>query len=239
MIKKVSQNKQGISLILTILILSSLTILTLTISDVVLRTGRSTESIANSEVAYFAAETAVEKALYDVETSYSITNLNVSTPQQMSATKATWTRTVIQNNAFSISCATLGNNEGICSNNTAAGLSASNPMYVKLNAGSSFQIDLRYAGLTLPNTMHVTWSSGTAKIILSQDSGQTTYTSSPFNTGSTQSNIRIINTGASLATFQIKPANGDLAQSILITGVGNYKNYQRTLELEKRIWQIY
>ncbi|HPA25163.1 MAG TPA: hypothetical protein PLK76_00085 [bacterium] len=238
--KKIKNNQQGFSLLLTVLILASLMILTLTISDVVLRVGKSAESIGNSEVAYFAAETAVERALFQIEKNYSMADLTVSTPQNMSTTNATWTRTVVQNNAFDVSCADLGNNEGLCINNPGI-ISASNPLIVKLNSGSSFQIDLRYSAMETPNNLKIEWSGGTAKVIGVNNDGVQTVSTTPGMDHEVEKNYRIVNTtaGSGLMVFELKPSATNLATSITVTGIGNYKNSQRVLEVEKKVWQIY
>lgn len=58
--------EDGIALILTIIILSNLLIITLIVSDVVLRIGKSSQQISESEIAYYAAESSVEEAMYKI-----------------------------------------------------------------------------------------------------------------------------------------------------------------------------
>ncbi len=55
---------KGMALILTVIILTNLLMITLIMSDVVLRIGRSSQQISESEIAYYAAEGSVEKAMY-------------------------------------------------------------------------------------------------------------------------------------------------------------------------------
>ncbi len=54
-------NQQGIALILAVLILANLFIIAFIVSDIVIRIGKSSHQIGYSEIAYLAAETAVEK----------------------------------------------------------------------------------------------------------------------------------------------------------------------------------
>lgn len=60
-------NQAGIALILAVLILANLFIITVIVADVILRVGRSSQQIGESEIAYFAAESAIEEATYQIE----------------------------------------------------------------------------------------------------------------------------------------------------------------------------
>lgn len=66
-IKQAKANQQGIALVLTILILANLVLITFVVTDVVLRIGKSSRQISDSEIAYFAAESAIEDAIYQIE----------------------------------------------------------------------------------------------------------------------------------------------------------------------------
>ncbi len=60
----------GFSLVLTLLILAGMLASSLAISDMVFRVGRSVGNASNSEMAYYAAETAAEKTLFAVNQEY-------------------------------------------------------------------------------------------------------------------------------------------------------------------------
>ncbi len=68
-IKKQKQfnNQQGIALILSIIVLTNLLMITLIVTDVILRIGRSSQQISESEQAYYAAESGIERGLYQIE----------------------------------------------------------------------------------------------------------------------------------------------------------------------------
>ena len=65
-----SSSQAGFSLILTLLILAGMLAATLAISEIVFRVTRSVGNASNSEMAYYGAETAAEKALYAVNKEY-------------------------------------------------------------------------------------------------------------------------------------------------------------------------
>jgi len=235
--KKITDNQQGISVLLAIMILSSLMILTIAISDIVLRVGRSTEQIGQSEKAYFAAETAVEKALYEIEKNNTISNLDVAMPQTLAQSKASWTRVVAQNNTLSILCSSIVGEPGICVNSSGA-ITNSNPLHAHLLAGKSFQIDLNFSGMSLPSTLSIAWS-GSGKVIASSATGQSVYTSSPVSLSNLNSYLRVVNTDNHLIDFELKPSTGSFAASIMVTGTGMLSSEKRILQVEKKIWQIY
>ncbi len=62
--KNLINNQAGVTIFISILVLASVVILSLVISDLVLRTSRTAKKIGLSEVTYFAAESSIEKALY-------------------------------------------------------------------------------------------------------------------------------------------------------------------------------
>jgi len=235
--EKIKKDKQGVSVLLAIMILSSLMILTIAMSDIVLRVGRSTNQIGQSEKAYFAAETAVEKAIYEIEKNNTIANLDVSTPQTLTTSKASWTRTVSQNNTLIILCSQIINQQGVCVNNSG-GITTTNPLHAHLSEDKSLQIDFNFSGLSLPNNITITWS-GNGEVIASNTTGQTSYNTSPVVLSNLNSYARIINKDNHLIDFELKPGNSNFPISILITGTGILGTEKRILQVEKKLWQIY
>ncbi len=74
---------KGMALILTVIILTNLLMITLIMSDVVLRIGRSSQQISESEIAYYAAEGSVEEAMYKLVKEKDASTLGtVDTPTQ-------------------------------------------------------------------------------------------------------------------------------------------------------------
>ncbi|NMC51607.1 hypothetical protein GYA54_02680 [Candidatus Kuenenbacteria bacterium] len=66
-LNKLLSNQGGIALVLTVLILANLLMITFIVADVILRIGKTSRAIGESESAYFAAESAMEKAIYKIE----------------------------------------------------------------------------------------------------------------------------------------------------------------------------
>jgi len=64
---QIIKNNSGIALIITVIILTNLLMITLIITDVVLRIGKSSQQISEAEIAYLAAESAIEEAIYEIE----------------------------------------------------------------------------------------------------------------------------------------------------------------------------
>ncbi len=100
---QISRSKQehgaerGIALILTIIILTNLLMITLIVSDVILRIGKSSQQISESEVAYYAAESSVEEAMYKIVKEKDASSLGTSaspTTGNLEEVDANWERYV-------------------------------------------------------------------------------------------------------------------------------------------------
>jgi len=72
-------DERGIALILSIIILTNLLMITLIVTDVILRIGRSSQQISESEQAYFAAEAGIENGLYQIEKNNDASGLGTPT----------------------------------------------------------------------------------------------------------------------------------------------------------------
>ncbi|HPI66964.1 MAG TPA: hypothetical protein PKZ16_00195 [bacterium] len=240
---KILKNQQGISILLVILILSSLMVLTVALSAIVLRVGRSTRQIGQSEVAFYAAETAIEKGLYEIEKNHSVENLDVATPQTMTTSDGQWTRSYSVNRLLDVDCDQLSG-EGICVD-VVGEITASNPLVVKLSPGNSFQIDMNFVGMNLPNNVQIqeVEKDGIGKVIaLSSDGIQTSSSDSPVNLHDLEDKLyllRLVNEDTQMITFRVKPAQGNLPLGIILTGTGIYQQETRIIEIERKTWQIY
>ena len=74
---QLKNDQQGIALVLTILVLANLLMITFAVTDVILRIGKTSQQISESEVAYFAAESAIEKSIYQIEQNKDASTLGV------------------------------------------------------------------------------------------------------------------------------------------------------------------
>jgi len=236
----IKNNQSGITIFISVLVLASVIILALAISDLVLRTSRSSKKIGLSEVAYYAAESSIEKALYQIEKNRTISGLS-SSGNLSEITAATWDRTVSLITSYATDCDTLGSNEGICVE-TAGTINSSNTLHAKLDAGSSFQLDLDFTGMALPNNLQVSWS-GSGKVVAYGSGGQLTDNNSPTNLNDLDANLyvfRIDNEDTSLIDFEIAPSSGaDLPIGFNLTATGDYQDQQRVIETIRNNWQIY
>jgi len=239
------KDEHGISVLMSIIILSSLMIMTITISDIVLRVGRGSRQIGYSEIAYYAAETAVERGLYEIEKNRETTNLNSlnqTWEEDLEDSGGSWTRGVSLITNLTTECGSIVGQEGICVD-VAGDITVSNPLKVQLDSGSSFQLDLNFLGMDFPNDFSIDWT-GTARVVVLDNNTdtQTTEQVSPVTLDNLDTNlylIRIINDNASQTTFTLLPAGDELPIGILMTGTGIYQDEQRVLEIERTNWQIY
>ena len=95
-LKNIHDNS-GVALVLTIIILANLLMITLIVTDVILRIGKSSQQIGESEIAYFAAESAMEQAIYKIEKEKSVIDLGepgTPTSAAMSESSGWWERQI-------------------------------------------------------------------------------------------------------------------------------------------------
>lgn len=235
---------KGISLILTILILSSLTVVTFAISDIVLRTGQSARKIGHSEIAYYAAETAVEKALYEIEKQKTIRGLDGQIDNLEEITDANWSLSITPLINLTAQCITVGGQEKGCIT-SSGNITTSNPLTINLNSGSSFQLDLNFQDLLnlepgLVENLQISCGNN-GEVITLGTNGQTPATpcNSPINLNNLDSNLYIIRL-VNEDNFTLKPlGQKNLPIGISVVGTGNYKDQTRILEMERQNWQIY
>ncbi len=241
------KDQNGFSVLLAILIMTSLIITTFALSDVVLRVGRSSRQIGQSEIAYYAAETAVEKALYQIEQNRTVAGLDGETGV-LAETGADWEREVKPITSLTIKCGEgegelHSDEQGICVG-VAGDIDDSNPLRVQLNSGSSFQLDLNFQAMAYPDNLQVNWTDpeGKCKLVVSGNDGHYSYSSSQklYDLGSNLYTLRLVNDSSSMVTFELVPATGaSLPIGIKVTGIGKYKGQKRILEVERHNWQIY
>ncbi len=89
--------QDGMALILTIIILTNLLMITLIVSDVILRIGKSSQQISESELAYYAAESGTEEAMYKLvkeKDASTLGTLVASTSANLDKVNASWERYV-------------------------------------------------------------------------------------------------------------------------------------------------
>jgi len=228
-LQQLKNNESGMSLLLVILILSSLLITVTTISNVTLRVGRSATQIMNSEIAYFAAESAIEKTLYNVEKTRSIdTGGNSCSGYNFEGAGV---------------CGMLDNEDvkwGVkITQNTA------NIQNISLKSGESYQLELDFDALDLPNKLSLS-CPGNAKVIYLKKEGEQIKNldcTSDIVVG-TGGVLRIINEAGADNEIKIIPKKGDGSTGVFTIGIdimatGRYRNQERRIEVGRINWRIY
>jgi len=210
------RDQAGISVLLVIIILSSLLIMIVVLSDIVIRVARGSRQIGHSETAYYAAEIAIEKALYQIEKNRTIVDLDGTTGSLDWIDNVSWNLDVVP-------------------------VTTSSSYQVTLESGESYQLDLDFLGLSYPNNIRFSWSGGDAEVFAQADDGTIeTDDNSPHNLNASTGLyvVKITNTDSSDITLTINP-NSDMPTGILVTGTGNYQEETRVVEVERKNWQIY
>ncbi|HOZ36722.1 MAG TPA: hypothetical protein PLR18_02740 [bacterium] len=205
MLRPISRQSQGIALVLSVLILANLMMITLIVADVILRIGKTSREIGESESAYYAAEAAVEKAVYALEKNHDGTTLGTEIYPSMgtlSTTEITWRRYLkpifttpiicigddhiyhVYDSLADISASGKGENKSCVYTDDPGIITESNPLRVKLRPGKSFELDFSIAvpsGLEFyPSSIYLNWDKSTpGSLVILDSSGQTVIDTSP------------------------------------------------------------
>ncbi|MCF7907236.1 hypothetical protein K9K85_03090 [Patescibacteria group bacterium] len=224
-------HRQGISLIITILIISSILVSTITVGDVLIRHSQTVKSVEDSEMAYFATESVLEKAKYEIFKNYeNASSYSLSGSLDNGATYEILSADIEYDSYFSID----------------------------LDPGESFEIALDLNGTDLyPSTLSITQSgsvstdlivyqclTGGTPRICTTGYTQTLYSSLPLNLSISEEDryyrIRINNLSASSSeTYNLSPSGGDLPIGIDLTAKGVYGDYERRSRSNYPKWQIF
>jgi hypothetical protein len=266
-IKSPTKNENGIALILAVLILTNLLMITLVVNDVVMRIGKSSQSIGESEVAYLAAESGIEKAIYQIEKNHDASLLGtISAPStgDLPSSDGHWILSVAPVYTLPITCVDANGvisypstvlSDQSCLSVTGP-ISKQNPLTITLQSGKSFELDLNLSVPSslgfYPNHLDLDWPNNTAGqlIILGDDVQEDpvdTAVAHGYRVSIPNCRIRLINSnavGAPPVAYTIKPhdASEPLSIGITITSKGYYKTDQekeRIIVVERRNWQIY
>ncbi len=232
-----SPSNQSISLIITVLIISSILVSTITVGDVMIRHSQTVKSSEVSEIAYFAAESALEKASYGILKNYD----NVSS--------YTLSGSMTNTAKYEVTDVSLDNRTPLI------------PFEVTLGAGESFELALDFNGTNIyPLILNIdqTASVSTDLIIYECltiavpppprvcDSGytQTFVSSLPYNLSISEETkyykIRINNLDASDSeTYTLTPSADNIPVGVDITAKGVYGGYERQAKSSFPKWQTF
>ena len=235
---------QGISLLLALSVLGGLIFVTSAATNMILTVSRSSRSIGDSEIAYFAAETAVERALWQYEeNSASLGALTATaTPLPGNATASYTASASTENHAPK-------GNANLSVSSTNDPITTSNPLQVTLPPGKVFYLNLATNGAAYPSNVQVTLPTGKpAEVIVTSSNvqtqtnymgqeGHTVSVGAPSYSNNTK--LKIENTDTTASTYTIMPTGGELPIGVLITGIGRYRGVERRIEVMKPNWVIY
>jgi len=234
--KKQLSDRQGVSLLMVVLIIGVILVATLAISQIVLRQGRVTKGAEISERAYFAAESGVEKAAYQIfKEQTDITTYNLS-------------GNLTNNATYQVNSSDL--TVDVKNPDTGQEITQSQPWQVALSAGQAFSLALDINGATYPATLQID-RSGTQPSDLIIHSWlkvgggdeQVFVIDFPYDLNINSARfyqIRINNRSAGSETYILKPtspANAKLPIGLYIKAKGVFFSYQRTVEGNFPRWQ--
>lgn len=245
-----SRDPRGIALLITVILLGGLILIAFAASSLVMVFGQTSKVLGNSEKAYYAAESALEKGLYDVEklglglSSLSSSGIFINND----GTTVNWNR-----KAFVTSKIPLGRTDVRPANAGNPTISGSNALLVTLLPGGSFQMDLNIVGatnLSYPSHISVSASSNFSYITLNEVDGQT---GPAMTTGQNQRfpstgtidpllglRFKISNPTGGSVTYTIAPnGSNELPVALVISATGVSGNEERTVEVERKAWLMY
>ncbi|OGG92197.1 hypothetical protein A3H03_02610 [Candidatus Kuenenbacteria bacterium RIFCSPLOWO2_12_FULL_42_13] len=197
-LSQISKRQEGIALVLSVLVLSNLLMITFIVTDVILRIGKTSREIGESEAAYFAAETAIEQAVYKIEKERDGSEIGTAVPPDigfLNDFKATWRRYLSPINTTPIICVDdnnvsyiyttvadvsdplKGGNKSCLYTATAGNITKGNPLKVKLRGTKSFEINFNVAvpaSLNFyPPSIDIDWPNNTpGRIVILSATGQ-------------------------------------------------------------------
>jgi hypothetical protein len=179
-LNNLKDSQQGIAIVLSVLILSNLLMLTFIVADVIIRIGKSSQQISESEVAYFAAESAVEESIYQIEQNQDATNLGtLGSPSinSLSYTEGNWETYIEpvyetvptciddqQRITFPANPTTQTDKSCLYVQNWSSGdnlITRTNPLQIRLKPGKSFELDFEISAPVgfnfYPSAVTVDW----------------------------------------------------------------------------------
>jgi len=213
-------NKSAISLLLTILIISSLLASTLTVSSFIVRYLRITKSVELSEMAYYSAESALEKVAYKVFKDYC--EIGAGGTCGISGNLS------------------LGPYFEVKSEDITA-YTVSSPWSISLDPGKSFNFGLDLNGANYPSSITINRSGNQESELIiierlktEKSWSELVFTSSfPFTLNISSNKyyrIRINNKGTGTETYTFS-FSGNLPIGLKVnSSLGKYLGYQRKIE---------
>jgi len=230
-----SNDKKAISLIITVLIISSILVSTITVGDVIIRHSQTVKGSEVSENAFFAAESALEKASYDIIKNYEdASSYTLSGSMDNSATYEITDVILDIRTPLDLLEKTLEAGESFELAMDFNG-AAIYPPILNIDQTGSVSTDLIiYECLTIPGPPRVCDSGYT----------QTFVSSLPYDLSISEETkyyrIRINNLDASSSeTYTLTPSADSFPVGVDITAKGVYQGYERQAKSSFPKWQIF
>lgn len=241
-----SKDERGIALVLSMMVLASIIGLVLVSADASFSVLRSSQSIGLSEKALFAAESGVEITLYDIIVNQNGLNLADLSAQPMTNVDATWGRQVrVATSTPGLCGAPLP--KPVCSINNDT-INSGNSLFVTLQDGEHFQVDLDIVGAQYPDTVAVDVSTAGTSLVLRSSTTQTRYTNGIVTIPPTGVLnpidgwvFSLYNNTGSARQYEVTVSGGanELPLGLKITGIGTFRGTQRTIDFIRPSWLIY
>jgi len=250
MLKRLKDN-QGISLILTLLIISSVLTGTILVADITIRHAQIIHGAEISEKAYFAAETGIQKVAYQAMKNY--TDISAySLNGTLDDGESTYTATI----SADTYCPDASECTYYCPSPDRCPISNTNAWTISLLPGESFQLNIDINGAIYPDEVEITRSgltdtdiivyecttTGTPRVCsttMSQEFSITfPYTFNITDYTTKYYKLRINNVGSGSENYILDPT-GVLPIGIEISSIGVYTGYERRLKTNLPKWQIF
>ena len=254
MINKLN-NQKGLSLILSVVTLTSLMGLVISVANSDCRITKTNQAIGASEVAFYAAESAAELVLYDIEKNGRGLDIpdksDVKVSDDNNAVLGSRVRLTRKSPAR---CAT---GKQVCSNNDGE-VTTSNSLIFNLKPNQTFQFDFSILGADYPTkaTLHLPSNVDSNIIFTTGESGTQSLSDNTtikggevIVAGETNSidpsharKFRVTNIDSSSQaqtyTLQIE-GSINMPMGLIITTTGTYQGATRKLEIIRPAWLIY
>ena len=237
---------------MSVLILTNLFMITFVVTDVILRIGKSSQQIGESEIAYLAAESAIEQAIYQIEKEQDAAGLEPA--GDLMNVNGSWVRSVISINSMVPTCFDSQNKISFPSDPDTESdkscvyaqdlsqnpIDQSNPLQVRLKPGKSFEINFNISvpansGLGgtdfYPNAIYIDWPVSDSSLIILTAGSQTAYNtggvripSSGQMDDSPNYRLRLTNNDTVDVVYSLAPNNADelFPLGISVTATGYY-----------------
>lgn len=236
--------REGITLLLSLTMLGGLVLITASAANLVITVSRSSRTIGNSEIAYFAAEAAVERALLEFEKNGAslgaLTTGSLTLPSNPAATYTT---------SATMELFVPPDDTLLDASDPTQSIQSSNPLLITLAPNKTFFLDFATNGSTYSSNLNLDIPNGKPATVIIFESNTQTKTNY-LGTGSSiviannlaavnNARLTIKNTDTTASVFEIKPSTPDLPLGVLITGIGSYRGTERRIEVFRPNYVFY